>query len=271
MRYPAVHQLAPGQQRPSLRQAATAIRQALLEHARTGLLLDFDGTLAPIVREPERAHTTTDVRAALAALAKRLRVVGVVSGRELDDLAVRAATPGIWLVGSHGAVIRQPNGSEVRAYLSPVLVDQLARLTVDLSDLSGIRQEFKASAIAFHYRGLESNPALVEELRRRVRAAAQTAGLTTGEGRCVIEARVPGIDKGTAVNRIMETAELDVVVVVGDDWTDLDAFGAVHSHQTCEGIAIAVQSDEMPGPLGEEADVLAESVADVQRWLSTLI
>jgi len=253
-----------------LSSAVGAIRRALFEYPRTGLLLDYDGTLAPIVQDPTTARMSTSAREALSRLARQLSVVGVVSGRELDDLAERASAPGIWLAGSHGAVIRRPSGQEERATVSPEMLRQLPQLPVDLSDMIGVRREIKTSAVAFHYRGLESDRSLVEELRRRVSVESRNAGLTLGEGRCVFEARVPGIDKGAALRRIVDVADLRVVVVVGDDWTDLDAFRAAHDHATCEGIAIAVNSSEIPVPLQAVADVLAVDVAEVENWLRSL-
>lgn len=255
---------------PASLAAATDSIVGYLRQGPTGLLLDFDGTLASIVSRPERALCRPSVRSSLAQLAARLRVVGVVSGREVNDLAERVPLPGIWLVGSHGAVIRRPVGAETRVTVPTYVRDALASLAIDLTDLPGVRLERKGTAIAFHYRGYEQDTHLVATLHARISAATKAAGLAFGEGRCVVEARAPGIDKGAALNRIVEEMDLRTVVVAGDDWTDLDAFRAAHAHPTCRGIAIAINSPEVPAPLREEADVVAEGVEELGEWLREL-
>ena len=242
----------------------------LLAEGTTGLFLDFDGTLAPIVDQPERAQCPPAVQEAIARLAARLTTVAIVSGRELSDLSQRVRVPGVWLVGSHGAVIRRPNGQETRAPVSNALVARLAALSIDQTDLPGVRVERKGTAVAYHYRGHEHDTALVSTLRKRVAAVATSNGLVFGEGRCVVEARVPGIDKGAALDKIVEETDLSRAVVAGDDWTDLDCFRAVHRHSTVRGIAIAVCSPEMPPPLRAEADVIATGVAELGDWLIAL-
>ena len=239
----------------------------LLAEGATGLLLDFDGTLAPIVDLPERAQCPPNVQEAITRLAARLTTVAIVSGRDLSDLSQRVPVPGVWLVGSHGAVIRRPDGQENRAAVSGALAARLADLSIEQADLAGVRVERKGTAIAYHYRGREHDTALVSTLRDRVTAAAEANGLIVGEGRCVVEARVPGIDKGAALDRIVEETGLRRVVVAGDDWTDLDAIRAAHRHPTVQGIAVAVSSPEMPPPLCAEADVLATDVAELGQWL----
>ena len=242
----------------------------LLAEGTTGLFLDFDGTLAPIVDQPQRAQCPPAVQEAIARLATRLTTVAIVSGRELSDLSQTPGTVTRWLVGSHGAVIRRPNGLETRAVVSNALVARLADLSIDQTDLAGVRVERKGTAVAYHYRGYEHDIALVSTLRERVAAVAASNGLVVGEGRCVIEARVPGIDKGAALDRIVEETCLRRVVVAGDDWTDLDGIRAVHRHPTVRGIAIAVSSTEMPPPLRAEADVIATGVAVLGQWLIDL-
>ena len=68
----------------------------------TGLFLDFDGVLAPIVARPEDAAAPPETRAELQRLAGRYRLVCVVSGRPGADVRARVGVDGVVYVGSHG-------------------------------------------------------------------------------------------------------------------------------------------------------------------------
>lgn len=254
-----------------LEQGASVIRRVLNDPAHSGLIFDFDGTLAPIVSDPENARCADEVRTALRALTRRFCLVAIVSGRALDDLAGRVGVEGIWLIGSHGAALRRPDGREVRSPINPDLVAAIQALHLDLSGgLEAVRVEPKGSAIAYHYRGHEHNTALVQALRARATASAARSGLVIGEGRCVIEIRVPGIDKGAALRRLIDRAALRAAALAGDDWTDVDMFRAAHAHPTCIGVSIAVRSEEMPPPLRAAADFEAESVQRLTDWIGSL-
>lgn len=254
-----------------LEHRAPLIRQTLATRARGGLIFDFDGTLAPIVSRPEHARMIEGARMALRSLAQQYGLVAIVSGRSVDDLARRVDAPGIWLVGSHGAVLRAPNGEEERLALDRARLDAIQAFELDQSGgLEAVRPERKGTAIAYHYRGLEHNLALIQELRVRARQAAERADLTVSEGRCVVEVRIPGIDKGAAFRRLVDRRALAATVVAGDDWTDLDLFRAARAHPACVSVAIAVRSGEMPPPLLAEADFVAEGVHPFVDWLVRL-
>src|SRR5438270_10788985 len=66
------------------------------------LLLDFDGSLAPIVVHPDTAAAPPETLAVLELLAERLLLVGIVSGRPLDFLARAVPLVGVELVGQYG-------------------------------------------------------------------------------------------------------------------------------------------------------------------------
>ena len=86
-----------------------SVSARLLREERVLLLFDYDGTLTPIVARPEDALMPPDVRRSLAGLIGHPRyIVGIVSGRSLDDLAALAAVPGIIHAGNHGMEIRGP-------------------------------------------------------------------------------------------------------------------------------------------------------------------
>lgn len=243
----------------------------LADQKRSGLFLDFDGTLAPIASAPETVQLGCHARAILASLARSFRAVAVVSGRGIDDLAARVDVPGLWLSGSHGMVIRPPDGSEFSVPITRDDAERLASAEAAARPLpAAVRVEHKPGSVAFHYRGHEADTRLIAELAARTSEAAASLGLIAAPGRCVVEIRLPGFDKGAALHTIVEQTQIVRIAVVGDDWTDLDAFHAAHTHPTCTGLAIVVRSAETPPPLLAEADAVAEGVDDVIRWLAGL-
>src|SRR5438128_10655596 len=71
------------------------------------VFLDYDGTLTPIVSQPEQAVLMDSTRAILRTLAAKMPVA-ILSGRELKDVRKRVAIDGIVYAGSHGFEIAGP-------------------------------------------------------------------------------------------------------------------------------------------------------------------
>jgi trehalose 6-phosphate phosphatase len=197
------------------------------------VFLDFDGTLSPIVEDPDAAALPKATRGVLEQLAD-LGTVAIVSGRGLKDLRRRAEVPGVLLVGSHGFEILGPDGRRVEqpaaAELLPEIEGAAKELREALSPLPGVQVERKRYGIAAHYR---RNAAAGPEVERAVRASAgRHPGLAVSGGKKVFELR-PSLDwdKGEAVRWLLEKEELRlegaVPVYVGDDVTDEDAFRAM--------------------------------------------
>ncbi len=91
------------------------IRQARLLF----LLLDYDGTLTPIVARPEQAVCPPGVKSLLEKLRGSPRVlVAIISGRALEDLKEKVGVSGITYVGNHGLEMENPAGVH-RKKLSP--------------------------------------------------------------------------------------------------------------------------------------------------------
>lgn len=107
-------------------------------------------------------------------------------------------------------------------------------------------------------------------MKERALAVASQLELIAAPGRCLVELRQPGIDKGAAVKTIVERHRLRGVLVGGDDWTDLDAFCMAHALAGSHGIGIAVWSEEVPPPLLAEADAIVCGVSEMAQWLEFL-
>jgi trehalose 6-phosphate phosphatase len=258
---------------------AEALEPLRSEPSRAAVLLDVDGTLAPIVRHADDAHVPEPTRAPLIAVAKRYGLVACVSGRQAA-IARRIVSLGtITYVGNHGAEILRGGATEVEH--DPELdgwarrVQEFARgaMTDDLRRLR-VREEDKQVIAALHWRGAPDEDA-AEAAVMAVGAAAEAAGFWTHRGRKVLEIRPPvALDKGRGIRRLLEGQDLDAALYVGDDLTDLDAFAALRARRD-EGalttaLCVGVASDETPPELAETADLLVDGPTGVRALLSTL-
>jgi len=188
----------------------------------TLIVLDFDGTLAPIVGDRTAAALPRRSRAILARLA-RLYAVAVLSGRAARDVSSRLdGAPVRWVVGSHGA---EWPGEERdhRAWRS--LVDTWrTTLATRLEGIEGVEVEVKPLALAVHHRRARDQRAAVARIAE---ATKDLAGVAVVPGKKVVNLLPDGAgDKGTALRRLARMAGAERVLFVGDDVTDEAAFGA---------------------------------------------
>ena len=250
-----------------------AAAKALAEAASSsGIFTDFDGCLAPIVSDPERARAVRGTSALLAKLARRFKVVSIVSGRSAADLARRIRAPGVRLVGLHGMeelrdgeVVTAPVAEAARA-----AVEQAgAQLAVRLRGVRGAILERKGLALAVHFRRA-ADPDAAERLAAPIVAeAAIAAGLEVLPGRRILEVRPKHAgDKGDAVRRIAAAERLAGALVGGDDVGDIAAFDAVE--ELSPRLRVAVASDEAPAALVERADLVMTSPREFVALLRSL-
>jgi trehalose 6-phosphate phosphatase len=273
---------------PDRRGHTTAVTSALLSEAlaplranpaRAAILLDIDGTLAPIVQHAADAHVPEGTRQLLIAIARRYGVVACVSGRQASEARAMVSIGTISYIGSHGAEVLRAGWTE--SVLDPNVQDWSRRIhefgretdTADLRKLR-VRLEDKGAIVAFHWRGAPDEEAAKSAVDA-VAARAQAAGLRTHWGRKVLEVRPPvRIDKGLGVTGLLEDVDVDFALYAGDDATDLDAFRALarmaQEHRLERAICVGVRSDEGPSAIGEEADVIVDGPAGVQELLRIL-
>jgi trehalose 6-phosphate phosphatase len=222
---------------------------------RTGILLDFDGVLAPIVARPEDAAVPPETRAELERLVSRYALVAVVSGRDGDDVGARIGVDGIVVVGSHGLE------------LNPEALHWQRRLRDFASEVPW-PSEPKKLTLAFHYRDAPDERVAVKALEE-VADRARDADLVARFGRKVLEVLPPlAGDKGTAVRHLLAERGLRRALVAGDDTTDLDAFRAVEDlpHR----VRVAVLAPESPELLAEHAEIVLHSTEEFLDVLRVL-
>ena len=224
---------------------AAALVATLDRAAASGTLLvacDYDGTLAPIVDDPDRAAPLLGAIDALADLAALPATwVSLVSGRSLDALVALACPPrAIGLIGSHGAERVAPAGAADREVghdpaglprpphheAAQLLKELVAEVGAEVALVPGSRIETKPVGVAFHYRladpvaGARAADALIERLANR-------PGVHVRTGKMVAEFAVAGANKGEALKALIDQTEPDVTVFVGDDVTDEDGFAVL--------------------------------------------
>lgn len=211
------------------------ITRRLRSARRLLLVLDFDGTLAPIVSDPDSARIEPDLLRVLQRIVRRPRTrVAVISGRSLRDLRGRLHLPGAVLLGNHGLEAgahilgTHPEVSRARR-LIPVLDIFYRKLRTTVGSWAGVRVEHKTWTVTVHYRGLpaERRP-LLERVLTYYRKRLSAYPVRWKRGKQVVEVR-PDVqwDKGRAADQLYRSWRADDALVCGDDRTDEDMFKAL--------------------------------------------
>ena len=255
----------------SLRSALGAMEE--IREAATGkkvaVFLDYDGTLTPIVDSPDRAVLSEQMRRTVIKLAE-VCTVGVISGRDLQDVRKMVGIEDIFYAGSHGFDIAGPEGPQKefqpgKDFLPP-LNEAEKLLKGKLKRIEGALLERKKFSIAVHYRKVrEAEVKRVDEAVDHV--LAQFPRLRKSYGKKVYELQ-PKIDwhKGKALLWVLDALNLNEPNVlpfyIGDDTTDEDAFEAIQYH----GIGIVVM--DRPGPTN--ARYALKNPAEVGKFLTAL-
>jgi trehalose 6-phosphate phosphatase len=257
-----------------------ALEPLRADPSRSAVLLDIDGTLAPIVRHAVDAHVPEATRTLLIEIARRYRVVGCVSGRRASTARQIVAIGTIAYVGNHGGELLRPRAT------SPEVDPELASWTARVRELAErvytgehqrlrVRSEDKETIAAFHWRGAPDEQA-AEQAVREIAKQAEEDGFAVHWGRKVLEVRPPMVlDKGLGIAMLLRDGDIDAAVYVGDDTTDLDAFrglrALVGSGALASAVCVAVSSDEAPPELAQEADLTVDGPAGVRELLEALL
>lgn len=248
------------------------LRRAIVQIARTPRLLvacDYDGTLAPITTNPDEARARPESVGALRSLATLHETTcAVISGRALRDLAILSRLPSeIHLVGSHGSEFDigfvhalEPEARELHRNLEA----ELARV---IDGVAGASLEVKPASIAVHVRRADRDAA------RQVVAAVHEGpstweGVTTTDGKEVVELSVVKTDKGSALDTLRHQAGATAAVFVGDDVTDEKAFARLQGPDL--GVKVGDGDTLAQYRIGDTTDVatvLAFLLEERRNWL----
>ncbi len=250
----------------------TAIEALAADPASSGLVLDFDGVLAPIIEDPTASAMPDQVAAALGRLAGPLGLLAVISGRPLDFLAARVPVVGVMLLGSYGIEqIRDGERQvdpEAATWLGPVR-DAARTLSDRLAGLPGIRIEDKPASVAVHWRQAPDRAAAAAGVHRVIAEVEARTGLRAEPGKLVEELRPPvAMDKGAAISALLAARKLAAVAYAGDDLGDVPALRAVRE---AGGYALVVDHGAETDPqLRALADQIFDGTGDFAAWLAEL-
>ncbi len=235
----------------------TALAAIVEEPARAGLILDFDGVLAPIVADPQTSVLPDQVGSTLARLVSLLKLVAIISGRPVEFLASHVQVPGVRLLGSYGMEQIQPDGTRSVDERAAPWVDKVAVATQTLlaavGGSPGVRVEQKSVSVAVHWRQAPDREVAAEAVRRIIGEVAAATGLRVEPGKLVEELRPPiAVDKGSAVAALLASLGTGAIAYAGDDVGDLPALRAV---KAAGGYALVVDH-------GAETDPRLLALAD---------
>ncbi len=194
---------------------------------------DYDGTLVPIVREPEDAIVSAETKAIVAELAERDTVV-VISGRDRKFLLSVLGDLPVHIVAEHGALIRKKGETEFvmnAAYKEDWKEDIRPILELYVKRCPGAFVEEKETSLAWHYRTADDHEYALrraQELAWQLKSFIQPEqNLQIIEGNMVIEVKKTAFNKGTSAKSFVEEGDYDFILAMGDDTTDEDMFEAL--------------------------------------------
>lgn len=260
---------------------------AAIDPASLVLLLDVDGVLAPIVDDPAAAAVPESMRALVARAVERCALVGIVTGRGLERAQEMIPLRGAWYAALHGTHIVSPDGVEDRCEVSAAGREHV-EVAATLAQTVGWAYEDKGATVTIHFRqrgnlGQKVDP---HHVRAQLQTVLNPLKVEVHDAKQVLEVKPRGArTKGDAVRILAAAApsRAQVVVYVGDDLTDLDAFLAIDELRAADAgpatageaplryVKVAIGGEEAPAALVAAADVVLEGEQAVEPLLSALL
>jgi trehalose 6-phosphate phosphatase len=221
----------------------------------TAILLDYDGSLSPIVDRPDDAVPLPAAIDALRRLVESIGRVGIVSGRPVEFLVEQLDVPGLVYAGLYGMELLV--GGERRVDPRVLAYSAAIAATADEADarLPGVIVERKSGlSVTLHWR---TAPDQADKVVAVASELAQRYDLAQLPTRAAVELRPPiAIDKGTAIDALIPGYAIGAFA--GDDTGDLPAFAALGraaaDGRIARAVRIGVQSNEMPSALRSAVD-----------------
>jgi trehalose 6-phosphate phosphatase len=233
---------------------------------------DFDGTLAPLVLDPDRSRPVAGTVEALSALAAHGAQIAIITGRDARTvvrLGSLDAVPGLIVAGLYG--VETWSGGELTSPETPDAVERLRALlppVVEQGD-PAVWIEDKRLSLVVHTRRASDPKAALAELRGPVTELGQHLGFEVHPGSDVLELRLPGFDKAGALARLATNRA--AALYVGDDFGDLPAFAEIGRLRSA-GVAawsVAVTSSQVPD-VADAADASLPRPEDVVAFFRAL-
>lgn len=257
-----------------------ALDVVLNDPARSVLGMDFDGTLSPIVPDPDRAYVHPDSVAALRRITPHLARVAIITGRpvlkavELGGFDSGEGLDRLVIMGQYGVERWQASDGAISSPPIPEAISAVKEALPGLCTEHGWPEawiEDKGRAVAVHTRRLSDPEKAQTDLLAPVQALADTYELHLEPGKNVLEIRAPGFDKGDAVRELAAALQPRSFVYAGDDLGDIAAFDAVAelAGEGVQTVLIFCEAGE-PSPLSERADLVVDGTTGMSEWLTRL-
>jgi trehalose 6-phosphate phosphatase len=240
--------------------------------------IDFDGTLAPVSPHPRDARIDPAAAHELRRIAEAGATVAVVTGRSVESLfevagAELETIPRLVIEGTYGA--EHLSNGVLRTVPTPRRIRRLREdlpvaVAAAVSD-PDVWIEDKRLSFVVHTRMTTDPRALQSALERPLGALATQHGMELHLGKEVLELRLPGTDKATALERLVDTTTRSIVYA-GDDIGDLPAFAFVRRWRARTGrpgVTIGVVTDAA-SPIAGQADWELRDTADLTCTLRAL-
>lgn len=233
----------------------------VLDLQRHALFLDIDGTIVDIAPTPEAVIVPESLKVSLSRLRDMLGgALALVSGRTLSAIDDLFAPLKFTVAADHGAEVRRDPHGGVCRYAAPLTAAEKA-VFADLPKMHPqIRIEDKVYTLAVHYRAApELEAKVIAAVRERAQGLRENLRVLCGK--CVVEVKAPGFDKGAGIHNIMEHPPFAgrQPIFLGDDVTDEDGFASLPAFS---GIGISV------GRLLPGASACVPSPRFVRDWLA---
>jgi len=238
-----------------------------------GLITDVDGTISQTAPTPQQAEVSALCRQYLSALCNQLALVAAISGRPAIEVRDMVKIDGMVYIGNHG-LERWTRGQsefprEAKNYFE-VVKAAIEELTPLLS-IEGVSIQDKGITATIHYRLCPEPQSAERDILSALENSPHARRLEIMQEKMAIDLLPPvKVNKGTATLDLIQGYNLQGVIYLGDDLTDIYAFRAIHSasrDSNFQGFAIGITGQEMPPGLEAEADFTLNGVEDVERFL----
>lgn len=249
--------------------------ESFLSLSPLGLITDIDGTISRTAPTPAEAQVSPICRHYLALLSKHLKLVAVISGRSVARMRDMVGLEDIVYVGNHGlerwmegkAILRNEAGQY------PALIEAVLQDLKPLLPIEGIFFENKGTTASIHYRLCRDQDSTRKQILATIASSPMAKGLQVRQGRRSVELLPPvKVDKGSAARDLIREYQLRAAIYLGDDFTDLDAFRAIHESKApdFDSICLVVIDKETAPEVEEGADFTLDGVSGVERFLEWL-
>ncbi|XP_064541870.1 trehalose-phosphate phosphatase [Drosophila montana] len=244
-------------------------------HAKLAILLDYDGTLAPIADNPSQTKMDDELETLLHRLAKHPQIfLSVISGRGLKDVQAHVNIEGVTYAGNHGLEIEYPDGSRHDYELPADVKRNYTAMVEELRqrlEKNGDWVEDKRVSLTYHYR---DTPAELKNDQMQVAIEiCERHGFRANLAHEAIEAKPPvNWNKGEAALYILKNkfgnawAEEVLVVFAGDDTTDEDAMRVLQGL----GLSFRIAADAKTQTFADFRLPKQDLMTDLFKWIASV-